>query len=145
MAYSSSIDADNPLNLVHVVPPVGISERLRDELHRLRSVEGFLAAAVTRRDGLVIQHSFRNAREAANLCAMAAAVVGASRATGKELSQGEFEHGLISYRDGTLLVTEAGPEAILACLLRPDANVGLAILEASRTSARVDDALASFR
>ena len=139
------MDADDPLSLVHVIPPVGISERLRDELQKLRSVGGFLAAAVTRRDGLVIQHSFRTAREAANLCAMAAAVVGASRATGKELGQGDFEHGLIAYRDGILLVTEAGPEAVLACLLRPEANVGLAILEASRTSARVEDALASFR
>ncbi len=145
MVYPSAAEPDAPITHAVVAPPVGISERLRDELYRLRSTAGLVSAAVTRRDGLVIQHSFPNSREAANLCAMAAAIVGSSRTTGKQLNQGDFEHGIIRYREGILLVMEAGPEAILACLLRPDANVGLAVLAASRTCERVEEALADFQ
>lgn len=126
---------------VEVPPPLDIGSQLRLELEGLRRVPGLLAAAVTRRDGLAIQHTFRSAREAAALCAMAAAMVGAARSAGAELEQGEFDHGMVRFGDGILFVKDAGPEAILACLFRPDANLGLALLKIARVSEEIEEIL----
>lgn len=135
---------DSLLTYAAARPPEGIGERLREELLRLREVEGFLSAAVTRRDGLAIQHTLGSPRYAASLCAMAAAMVGASRSTGTELDQGVFVHGIIQYDEGILVLRDAGPEAVLACLLRPETNVGLALTTIARISDRVRDALAEL-
>ena len=94
---------------VAVPAPTDISDQLRRGLNVLRKVAGFVSAAVTRRDGLVIFHTFRSAREAAALSAMAAAMAGAARSTGTELGQGLPESCVIRYESGVLLIQEAGP------------------------------------
>ncbi len=142
--HHASIHSADPGTYALGHPPPGLAERLHEELAKLHSVPGFVSAAVTRRDGLVIAHSMRTAHDAASLCAMAAAMVGASRSTGTELEQGSFLHGVIQFQDGVLVVKDAGPEAILACLLRPDANLGLVLMMASRASEMVEHALAEL-
>ncbi len=118
-------------------PPLELSEALREELFRLREVPGWISAAVTRRDGLAIQHTFRSGHEAASLCAMAAALVGSARSTGSELTQGPFSHAFVQYLDGILLVMEAGEQAILACLMKRDANLGLALMKVTQVARRI--------
>jgi predicted regulator of Ras-like GTPase activity (Roadblock/LC7/MglB family) len=129
---------------IPVPAPTDISERLKDALDALRKIEGFLSAAVTRRDGLVIYHTFATAREAAGLSAMAAAMAGAARATGAELGQGEPEYGIFHFEEGVLLIREAGPEAILACLMGRDANLGFALMKMARVSEDVRETLEEF-
>ncbi len=133
--------AHDPLQMVVVHPPQGVEERLREALELLRKVPGFLSAAVTRRDGLVIHHTFANARDAAGLSAMAAAMAGAARATGVELGQGPPEYGFFRFQEGVLLIREAGPEALLACLLQTDANVGYAIRRVTDVSEKIRETL----
>jgi len=129
------------LDPVMVHPPKNIEERLRDVIESLRSVPGFVSAAVTRRDGLVIKHSFARVREAAGLCAMAAAMVGAARATGVELGQGVPEYGFFQFHSGILVIQDAGPEAILACLIRKDTDLGVAIPHISHASDTIRETL----
>jgi len=117
-----------------VVPPADLSSALREELLSFRTLQGWLSAAVTRRDGLTIQHTLATGAEAASLSAMAAALVGSARSTGNELEQGPFQYGIVQYNEGVLVVTEAGPEAILACLLASHVNLGLALLKIHRVS-----------
>jgi predicted regulator of Ras-like GTPase activity (Roadblock/LC7/MglB family) len=107
----------------------------------LRKVQGFVSAAVTRRDGLVIHHTFPNARAAAGLSAMAAAMTGASRATGAELGIGLPEYGFIYFQEGILLMKDAGPQAILACLLQLGSNIGYVITRISRVAEQIREAL----
>jgi len=121
--------------------PEGVQRRLSQAIEELQRVRGFISATVTRRDGLVIHHTFRNAREAAALSAMAAAMLGAARATGHELGQGPPEYGFFRFADGLLLLQDAGPEAILACLLDLDTNLGYALTRISHASGKVRETL----
>jgi len=125
-------------------PSPSLAGLLRNDLEPLLQVEGFAAAAVARRDGLVIQHLFKGKGDAAPLCAMAAVLVGASLATAEELEQGGLVDAVIRCEVGVFLVMEAGPEALLACLFRPEVNLGLAMLTGARVAARVANALAEM-
>ena len=141
MASARTISSPSPLETVIVSPPTDISEALRTELFALSKVPGWISAAVTRRDGLAIEHTFKSAHEANALCAMAAAVVGSARSTGDHLRQGPFTYSIVRYVDGLLLVMEAGPEAILTCLLEHDANLGLALMKVTQVARRIEDRL----
>lgn len=126
---------------VVALAPEGVQRRLGQVIEELRKVRGFVSAAVTRRDGLVIHHTFPNTREAAGLSAMAAAMLGAARATGHELGQGLPEYGFFRFANGLLLLQDAGPEAILACLLDLDTNLGYALTRISHASGRIRETL----
>jgi len=138
MAVPRTIRSESPFETIIVRPPLDLSEALREELFALRDVPGWISAAVTRRDGLAIQHTFGNGHEANTLCAMAAAVVGSARSIGAELRQGPFNYSIAQYVDGLLLVMEAGPEAILACLLKRSTNLGLALLKVTQVARRIE-------
>ena len=141
MAIPRTIPSESPFETIIVRPPIDLSEALREELLGLRNVPGWISAAVTRRDGLAIQHTFSKSREANTLCAMAAAIVGSARSTGHELGQGPFNYSIVQYLDGLLLVMEAGPEAILACLFARSANLGLALLKTTQVAKRIEGRL----
>src|SRR5438046_8829014 len=136
MAVPRTIHSETPLETIIVRPPIDLSEAVREELSGMGNVPGWISAAVTRRDGLAIQHTFGSSHEANALCAMAAAIVGSARSTGEELRQGAFNYSVVQYRDGLLLVMEEGPEAILACPLKRSANLALALLQATQGATR---------
>src|SRR2546430_15395531 len=117
MAVPRTIHSEAPVETFIVRPPIDLSEALREELSGMRNVPGWISAAVTRRDGLAVQHTFGRSQEANALCAMAAAIVGSARSTGEELRQGGFNHSVVPYRDGLLLLMGAGPGGNLACPL----------------------------
>ena len=127
--------------IVVVHPPEGLEDRLRRTMEPLRKIRGFVSAAVTRRDGLVIHHTFRNAREAAGLSAMAAAMLGAARATGAELGKGPPEYGFFRFSDWILVIQDAGPVAILACLMELETNLGFALTRISHASEEIRETL----
>jgi len=114
--------------LAHVSTPSGIAERIGREVSRLRALKGFVAAVVSRRDGLSIHHTMGTPQEGFLLAAVVAALAGASDSAEAELGRGDLSHAIISYREGTLVVAGAGPDAIVACLVEPDSNVGYAIM-----------------
>lgn len=141
MATPRPIRSESPLETILIRPPIDLSEALREELLLLRNLPGWTSAAVTRRDGLAIQHTFGKGHEANALCAMAAAIVGSARATGEELKQGAFNYAVVQYGQGLLLVMEAGAEAILACLFARNANLGLALLKMTQIAKRIEERL----
>ncbi len=130
--------------LVQVRPPSTISLRLGQALERLAETSSFVGGAVSRRDGQVIHHTFRTAGDAATLCATATMVVGASRLAGNRLDEGGFLHGIVQYGSGTLVVAEAGPEAVVACVLARDANLGHALLMIRAVADEVERILAEL-
>src|SRR5438093_12769103 len=116
MAVPRTIHSEAPLETIIVRPPIDLSEALREELSGMRNVPGWISAAVTRRDGLALQHTFGSSHETNALCAMAAAIVGSARSTGEELRQGAFNYSVVQCRDGLLPVMEARTGAIRASL-----------------------------
>jgi predicted regulator of Ras-like GTPase activity (Roadblock/LC7/MglB family) len=60
-----------------------------------------------------------------------------SRATGL-LGQGELDRMILACARGNVIVTRAGPDALCAVLLHPQAKLGIASFEAARISQRIE-------
>ncbi len=115
-------------------------DRLETTLDELSHLSDIKAAAVVRRDGLVITHTLPDGVDPRIVAAMTAAIVGTSEMATVQLSQGRFERAIIESDGGKLLSVGAGEEALLVALVYHDANLGL-VLMAMERAARVVDAI----
>ncbi len=109
-----------------------------DELGRLTDVK---AAAVVRRDGIVVVHTLPSTIDPKLVAAMLAAIVGASEMATEALEQGHFQRAIIESAEGKLLSTGAGPEALLVSLVYSDANLGLVLMAMEKAAHRIDQIL----
>ncbi len=118
--------------------PSSALEAALQELGRLSDVK---AAAVVRRDGLVVVHTLPASIDPKLVAAMLAAIVGASEMATEALEQGRFQRAIIESDEGKLLSTGAGEEALLVSLVYSDANLGLVLMAMEKAAQRVDDIL----
>ncbi len=118
-------------------PPNALEGAL-EELGRLTDVK---AAAVVRRDGLVVVHTLPNTIDPKLVAAMLAAIVGASEMATEALEQGRFQRAIIESDEGKLLSTGAGEEALLVSLVYSDANLGLVLMAMEKAARRIDEIL----
>jgi len=113
-----------------------MSEDVRPELQgilaELRRLPDVLAAAIARRDGILIVHALPKSTNPKKIAAMAAAIVGTSEMAATEMGQGGFIQSIVDMRDGKILATGAGEEAILVTIVRADANMGLVLLSVAK-------------
>src|SRR3990172_4616714 len=115
--------------------------RLDAIIEELASVTDIRAAAVVRRDGLIITHTLPDGVDPKIVAAMTAAIVGTSEKATVQLDQGRFNRALIESDDGKLISTGAGDEALLVALVYRDANLGLVLMALERAAKRVDEVL----
>ncbi len=118
--------------------PSSALEAALQELGRLSDVK---AAAVVRRDGLVVVHTLPASIDPKLVAAMLAAIVGASEMATEALEQGRFQRAIIESDEGKLLSTGAGEEALLVSLVYSDANLGLVLMAMEKAAQRVDEIL----
>ena len=113
-----------------------MSEDVRPELQgilaELRRLPDVLAAAIARRDGILIVHALPKSTNPKKIAAMAAAIVGTSEMAATEMGQGGFIQSIVDMRDGKILATGAGEEAILVTIVSADANMGLVLLSVAK-------------
>jgi len=102
--------------------PGSVQGRLNQALEDAIAQTQCNAIAVARRDGLVVVHRLPPGGDPRLVAAIAAATAGSSRKAAEELGQGTLEHVVIECSQGTIIVTETGPRAILVALFagRPD-------------------------
>jgi len=96
---------------------------------------------VTREDGLPIAHNLSDVKQARRLAAMAAAIVGTGELAAKDLGCGTLRGASMDAEAGLLVCMRAGPQAIVAGLASPDANVGLLLLVIRKLTESVDTAI----
>ncbi|HYM40851.1 MAG TPA: roadblock/LC7 domain-containing protein [Thermoplasmata archaeon] len=113
-------------------------QRLEDAMDDLAHVTDIQAAAVVRRDGLVITHTLPDGVDPKLVAAMTAAIVGTSEMATVQLAQGRFERAIIESDEGKLLSVGAGEEALLVALVYKDANLGLVLMAMEKTARQVD-------
>ena len=111
----------------------------------LSSIPDIQAAAVVRRDGLIITHNLPESIDPKIMAAMTAAIIGTSEMTTVQLGQGRFAQVLIESEHGKLLSTGAGDEAFLVALAYRDANLGLVLMAMSNAARKIDDVLKTAR
>lgn len=107
----------------------------------LSSIPDIQAAAVVRRDGLIITHNLPGAVDPKIVAAMTAAIIGTSEMATVQLGQGRFAQVLIESEQGKLLSTGAGDEAFLVALAYRDANLGLVLMAMSNAARKIDEVL----
>lgn len=112
--------------------------RLEIAMDDLAHVTDIKAAAVVRRDGLVITHTLPDGVDPRIVAAMTAAIVGTSEMATVQLAQGRFERAIIESDEGKLLSVGAGEEALLVALVYKDANLGLVLMAMEKTARMVD-------
>lgn len=108
--------------------------RILADLHvDVKDIEGSL---VISRDGLTMAaHGLHFDIDSAG--AVCTELYGRGSALAAELHRGRVDEVLLKTELGYVLVAPAGMNAFLALLARPDANLGLVVLEIHRTAAAV--------
>ncbi len=116
-------------------------QRMQEAIEELSHVSDIKAAAVVRRDGLVITHTLPDGVDPKIVAAMTAAIVGTSEMATLQLAQGRFTRAIIESDEGKLLSTGAGEEALLVTLVYSDANLGLVLMAMEKAAKRVEEIL----
>ncbi len=115
--------------------------QLEQTIEELSNLSDIKAAAVVRRDGLVITHTLPDGVDPRGGAAMTAAIVGTSEMATVQLGQGRFERAIVESDEGKLLSLGAGEEALLVALVYKDANLGLVLMGMERAAHAVDEIL----
>jgi predicted regulator of Ras-like GTPase activity (Roadblock/LC7/MglB family) len=101
-------------------------DNLLTKLTQAGDVEG---AAVITRDGLMIASSLPAGINSDTLAAMAATMQGAAETAVQELKKSSPDRVIVESRNTKLITIGAGEQAILACMTRPEAKLGLVLIE----------------
>lgn len=92
------------------------------------------ASAVISTDGLMMASQLPQGLDQDRVGAMTAAILSLGERTAAELQRGELDQVLIKGADGYVLLTQAGSEAVVSVLARPDAKLGLIFLDVKRAA-----------
>lgn len=92
------------------------------------------ASAVISLDGLMMAALLPQGMDEDRVGAMSAALLSLGDRTAKELARGELEQVLVKGARGYVLMTHAGPEAVLTTLAKANAKLGLIFLDVKRAA-----------
>lgn len=112
-------------------------KELENILKELEKIGDILGSAIVRTDGLLIATGLPTEVNSKAVAAMAAAIVGTSETSVKELEIGKFNQVIVNASDGQYVCIKAGEEGILISLARKDANLGLVLLEMERQAKKI--------
>ncbi len=95
------------------------------------------ASAVLSTDGLMMASMLPQSLDEDRVGAMGAAMLSLGDRTSRELQRGELEQVLVKGSKGYVLMTHAGPDAVLSVLCKPNARLGLIFLDVKRAAESV--------
>ena len=111
------------------------SEVLRSILSDLNgSTTDIEASAVLSTDGLIMASMLPAGMDEDRVGAMGAAMLSLGERISKELGRGSLEQVLIKGDVGYVLMTQAGPEAVISVIAKPDTRLGLIFLDIRRAA-----------
>ena len=118
------------------------NEKLKDALDSLQSASADIeGCAVVSEDGLIIASSLQQSMEEDHVAAMSAVMLSMGNRIARELKRGTLEQLFVKGRDGYVILSNAGPNAMLVAITRSDAKLGLIFLDVSRTSKALGEIL----
>nr|MDO8082223.1 roadblock/LC7 domain-containing protein [Candidatus Freyarchaeota archaeon] len=114
------------------------SENLEEILKDLEaSVPEIQAAAIVSVEGLPIAAQLPSDVDETRVAAMTAAMLSLGERAAQELGKGELEQVFISGKEGYILVTSAGPNAVLTVSTTKNVKLGLIFLDMRRSAQRI--------
>lgn len=119
-----------------------ITETLEKILNDLKNIGGIEASAIASRDGLLISTTISKKNHGETFVAMSATMLGAAETATSELGKGNPERIIVESKHGMIIVTGAGPKALLIVMTKPEASLGLILIEIAKSSEIVKQTLA---
>ncbi len=95
------------------------------------------ASAIVSTDGLMMAALLPSTMDEDRVGAMSAALLSLGDRTARELARGALEQVLIKGDKGYILMTHAGEDAVLTVLAKPQAKLGLILLDVKRAAESV--------
>ena len=92
------------------------------------------ACALISLDGLMIASALPHGMDEDRIGAMSAALLSLGERTANELARGTLERVLIQGERGYVIMSSAGPEAVLTVLAKSNAKLGLVFLDIKRAA-----------
>ncbi len=92
------------------------------------------ASALISVDGLMMSSAMPQGMDEDRVGAMSAALLALGERTARELARGTLERVLVQGEDGYVIMSAAGPEAVLTVLARGNARLGLVFLDIKRAA-----------
>lgn len=102
------------------------------------------ASALVSMDGLMMAAVLPRDQDEDHVAAMSAAVLSIAERTATELSRGELEQILIKGRNGYVLVTHTGPDAVITVVAKPTARLGMVFLDVKRAAAKMEKLISGW-
>ncbi|NOX42138.1 MAG: hypothetical protein GXP19_00140 [Gammaproteobacteria bacterium] len=99
------------------------------------------ASAVISTDGLMIDSILPKTLDEDRMGAMSAAMLSLGERTASELARGQLDQILIKGTKGYILMAQAGREAVVTVLAKPNARLGLIFLDVKRAAGSISDLL----
>ena len=104
-------------------------EKLTQILQKLMSSGNVEGAAVITRDGLLIASELSEGIDGDTFAAMSATMAGAAETAIQELKKTSADRIIVESKNTKLITVGAGEQVILACIVNPDAKLGLILME----------------
>ena len=106
-------------------------ERMREMRNSTPDIEG---SAVVSVDGLTIAASLPGQTEEDRVSAMSAAMLSLGERIASELGRGRLDQVYINGDNGFVILRSVGDEAVLSVLCRPQARLGMVLLDVKRAA-----------
>jgi hypothetical protein len=117
-------------------------DRLAKTLRNLIDTSGDVSGvAVVSRDGLIMAADLPSTVEQARVGAVAAAILSLSGRSVGQLKRGELTQTTIQGSEGYIVITQAGPNAVLVALTGQGVNLGMVFLEVSECASALAEIL----
>jgi len=113
-------------------------EKLAGILKHLRKTGDIEGAAIITRDGLLIASELSVNIDGDTFAAMSATMMGAAETAIQELKKSSPDRVIVESKNAKLITTGAGEQTILACIVNPDAKLGLVLIEMKKASSDIE-------
>ena len=124
---------------------MSLSEQIEEKLKALETrVPGVEASLVATYDGLTIASALPPDAEEERVAAMCATVFSTAERICSELAKGPAQMSFVRGEGGYILVTSAGPNAILMVMAEPGVKLGLLFLEMRRLAEEIASMISEF-
>jgi len=116
-------------------------EKIEGILKEINKIGGIEKSAIASRDGLIIFSTLSEQQFAERFVAMSAIMMGAAETASNELGMGIPNKIIIESKNGKIIGTGAGTKALLFVMTRPDASLGLVLIEMIKASEKLKQVL----
>lgn len=117
------------------------TEMLEKILSGINNLVGVEASAIASRDGLLICSTIPKKQHAEIVAAMSATMMGAAETATTELGKGIPYRIIVESKHGRIIGTGAGSKALLLVMTKPDAGLGLVLVEMTKASEQIKQVL----